>query len=285
VPEDTPSLPTLSTGRPTRNPPPSQVIDLTDSPRLAPVQRPPTTTGPREVIDLDLEPDPLPLPHHQFHHGHRPRRPRTQRPPRRPMYQPLPGEDITRTQDVIILGDTPPPHRPSFSETFYTTIRDYVLNSLPQQTQIQELHIHHHHSRPAPPQGPSAAGFVPPRRLNYGQTPAHILNHFPSDGPLADYPPFKDVNYTAPPPAKGGFTRSPQEGMTLVCPDCGVELGTNTDVKKKEVWIGKCGHVYCGECAERQKMNKGRGARVGRCCVEGCTRIISGDKAMIRICL
>ena len=92
------------------------------------------------------------------------------------------------------------------------------------------------------------------------------------------------MNYTAPPPAKGGFTRSPKEGMTLVCPDCAVELGKNADVKK-EVWVGKCGHVYCGECAERQRMNKGRGARVGRCCVEGCTKIISGDKAMIRICL
>jgi hypothetical protein len=73
--------------------------------------------------------------------------------------------------------------------------------------------------------------------------------------------------------------------MTLVCPDCGVELGKTEDVKKKEVWIGKCGHVYCGECAERQRGNNRKGAKAGRCCVEGCGRIISGDKAMIRICL
>lgn len=134
---------------------------------------------------------------------------------------------------------------------------------------------------PSPPR----RGFVPPRRLNYDRPAEHILNHFSAqDTPLRDHPGFKDANYTVPPPAQQGFTRSPKEDMALVCPECGVELGKiKEDVKKKEVWIGKCGHVYCGECSERQRINRGKGVKAGRCIVDGCNKIISGDKAMIRI--
>jgi hypothetical protein len=73
--------------------------------------------------------------------------------------------------------------------------------------------------------------------------------------------------------------------MALVCPQCGDELGKNKDVVKKQVWVAKCGHTYCGSCAASQRQNKSKGVRVGRCIVDGCTRIVSGDKAMMEVFL
>jgi hypothetical protein len=50
--------------------------------------------------------------------------------------------------------------------------------------------------------------------------------------------------YDAPAAAPEGFTRSPQEGDVLVCPNCDDELCVGDDDKKKQVWIVRgCGHV------------------------------------------
>src|ERR1700721_2160777 len=85
---------------------PPEVIDLTDSPPAPPALRlPPMRLQPRpipttrqsfpdrEVIDLDSLPEP----------------PQQQRAPsRRPSHY-LPSEDVTRSNDVVILGDSPSP--------------------------------------------------------------------------------------------------------------------------------------------------------------------------------
>jgi hypothetical protein len=73
--------------------------------------------------------------------------------------------------------------------------------------------------------------------------------------------------------------------MALICPQCNDELGKSKEEPKREVWIGKCGHTYCGECAVSHRRNKSKGAKAGRCNVEGCTKIISGDKGMIKVIL
>jgi hypothetical protein len=73
--------------------------------------------------------------------------------------------------------------------------------------------------------------------------------------------------------------------MALICPQCGDELGKNLDVVKKQVWVAKCGHTYCGSCAASQRHNKQKGVKAGRCIVEGCARIVSGDKAMVEVFL
>jgi len=124
--------------------------------------------------------------------------------------------------------------------------------------------------------------FQPPTSLNYGLNAQHV---FDSGTPLRDHPGFKDDAYRAPSAAREGFTRSPTENMTLICPQCGDELGRNADVLKREVWVAKCGHTYCGECAFSHRQNKAKGQKATRCIVDGCTRIISGDRAMIEVFL
>ena len=50
--------------------------------------------------------------------------------------------------------------------------------------------------------------------------------------------------YNPPSPAKMGFTRSPNESDTLVCPHCDDELGIGDTDVKRQVWVVKaCGHV------------------------------------------
>lgn len=52
--------------------------------------------------------------------------------------------------------------------------------------------------------------------------------------------------YEAPAKAAQGYTRSPQEEDSLVCPNCGDELCNGETEQKRQVWIVKhCGHV-CG---------------------------------------
>lgn len=50
--------------------------------------------------------------------------------------------------------------------------------------------------------------------------------------------------YSPPPEPRTGFTRCPTEDATLVCPNCGEELGAGEDDLKRQVWVVKsCGHV------------------------------------------
>ncbi len=52
--------------------------------------------------------------------------------------------------------------------------------------------------------------------------------------------------YDPPSPAKPGFTRSPNDDDTLVCPHCDDELGVGDSDVKRQVWVVKaCGHVCC----------------------------------------
>jgi hypothetical protein len=159
-------------------------------------------------------------------------------------------------------------------------LRTHVLGSQsPSRPQEVTTHVHYHIHQPPPP--PSQ--FVPPRRLNYALNANHLYD---DDAiPLRDHPGFKDDSYQAPPQPRQGFTRSPKENMALICPDCGDELGKNQDLVKKEVWIAKCGHTYCGGCAARQRKNKSKGAKAGRCIVDGCSKIISGDKGLTEVFL
>ena len=50
--------------------------------------------------------------------------------------------------------------------------------------------------------------------------------------------------YDPPSTPRIGFTRSPREEDTLVCPNCEEELGVGEDESKRQVWVIKsCGHV------------------------------------------
>ncbi|KAG4306052.1 hypothetical protein PORY_000040 [Pneumocystis oryctolagi] len=78
------------------------------------------------------------------------------------------------------------------------------------------------------------------------------------------------VQYKKPPEAMKGFTRSLNRNQKLVCPNCIHELGVSEDPVKKTIWIGKCGHVYCGSCAKVFRSMKSRGSRAAICTVKHC---------------
>jgi hypothetical protein len=256
---------------------PVEVIDLTDSPpspprssRIFPIFT--SYPTPHDVIDVDSLPDqppPSPLPPRAQSTSHLPQR--------RADY--LPSEDITRTPDVIMLGAEPVSEPGGGAINFLNLLRSQILGSPSLRTpEVTHYHYHIHEGRGI--NRLQSRQFLPPQSLNYTLNAHHVYGN---DIPFRDYPGFKDEAYKPPPPARQGFTRSPTENMALICADCGDELGKNATVVKKEVWIGKCGHVYCGSCAARQKQNKARGVKAGKCMVEGCSKIISGDKGLMEV--
>jgi hypothetical protein len=256
----------------------TEIIDLTDSPPLHPCN--PFHSVSQDVIDVDSLPDylPPPVPPLTLHGSRR----ITSSPPRRRAIY-LPSEDITRGHDVITLGDDPDPPLPRPPSRTFPSFFNFFRNQFPgsQTTSEGPQHFHYRIHQPPPPPPPSGP-FVPPRNLNYALNAHHVYG---DDTPLRDHPGFRDEFYQAPSPPRQGFTRSPTEKMALICPDCGDELGKHTNIVKKEVWIAKCGHTYCGGCAARQRQNKGLGVKAGRCIVDGCSRIVSGDKGMMEVFL
>lgn len=131
--------------------------------------------------------------------------------------------------------------------------------------------------------------------------------------------------YEAPPKAPSGFTRSPEEGDALACPNCDAELcaGPEGD-EKRQVWVIRaCGHVstplaaqsptqpkhfnrirfnandgkvYCGECARNRHASKrkgkepaGSGSRLPnpfqKCVVKDCGKKCTARTAMVQLFL
>lgn len=109
------------------------------------------------------------------------------------------------------------------------------------------------------------------------------------DDIMDDLPETPPPPYSPPSPAPEGFTRSPQEGDELICPNCEEELCMGDSDEKKSVWIVKaCGHAYCGSCAtNRSVTRKGRGKTkpFKACVVEGCGKRTSPKASMIQVYL
>ncbi|KAE9370488.1 hypothetical protein N431DRAFT_442316 [Stipitochalara longipes BDJ] len=79
--------------------------------------------------------------------------------------------------------------------------------------------------------------------------------------------------HVAPPPAKEGFTRSPEESQTIICPSCEEELihkkdeeqpvakkggkaPSKKDREEHPFWVLKeCGHVYCNSCFQYRSQS------------------------------
>lgn len=110
--------------------------------------------------------------------------------------------------------------------------------------------------------------------------------------------------YDPPSPAKPGFTRSPDEEDTLVCPHCDDELGTGDSDVKRQVWVVKaCGHVcvlhrafllmltslqvYCGDCATHRHKSRSsnRVKPFSKCVVEDCGKNVASPKNVIQVYL
>ncbi|KAN0106369.1 hypothetical protein V8E51_009245 [Hyaloscypha variabilis] len=84
--------------------------------------------------------------------------------------------------------------------------------------------------------------------------------------------------HVAPPPAKAGFTRSPEESQTIICPSCEEELihkkdeeqpvakkggkaPSKKDREEHPFWVLKeCGHVYCNSCFQNRSQSGKNGS-------------------------
>lgn len=90
-------------------------------------------------------------------------------------------------------------------------------------------------------------GNIPNVRMDY-QTVAFELG-LPDQQAFAEIDivrPPSPPKYEAPSPVREPFTRSPEEGESLVCPNCKHELAMGDTEEKRQVWIVKaCGHVSC----------------------------------------
>lgn len=81
----------------------------------------------------------------------------------------------------------------------------------------------------------TAPAFLLPGDLDFG-TAAFNFGY--------DSPEPEPATYEAPPPPPTGFTRSPQEDETVICPNCDRELCSGETDLDKQVWVLKtCGHV------------------------------------------
>lgn len=185
-----------------------------------------------------------------------------------------------------------------------------------QATINRVLHIaaRQRHSSNTPPQPPPRAArshiftrdeFTQPQ-MRYGEV-GFDLGYSHND------PPSPDPTYKAPGKAPNGFTRSPQEEDSLICPNCEDELCIGDGEQKRQVWLVKaCGHVgflckcdwmqmlireqvYCGDCTANRYVSKssakGKERQTGarkhfkECVVEGCSKRVSSPKSMIQIFL
>ncbi|QDS77387.1 hypothetical protein FKW77_006004 [Venturia effusa] len=109
------------------------------------------------------------------------------------------------------------------------------------------------------------------------------------DDDIDDHPETPPPPYVPPTPAPEGFTRSPQDGDELICPNCEEELCNGDSDEKKSVWIVKaCGHVYCGTCASNRSISKKGRVKTKpfkNCVVEGCGKRTTSKPSMIQVYL
>ena len=103
------------------------------------------------------------------------------------------------------------------------------------------------------PDGPTVAGGFSGVVITDGPFPASFdmpnLSYetvaFRPHGTSAERPP-------TPPPARNGFTRSPNEEQVIVCPNCDDELGVGETDEKRSVWFVRgCGHVRLSPSSDR----------------------------------
>ncbi|KAF2113055.1 hypothetical protein BDV96DRAFT_150183 [Lophiotrema nucula] len=206
------------------------------------------------------------------------------------------GEDEIQITGENRRAPPPPPRaRPLRLDTPDHVLRTMAERFRQDERDFQQFRARTHRQRqnnPAPRQRATAlnlAGFI--GLMNY-QDVGFDLGLGGIEREREPAPP----TYDKPAPVPEGFTRSPQENDTVVCPNCGDELCTGESEQKKQVWIVKgCGHAYCGECTTNRyvrKSTKGKEKIVSAstkpfktCVVEACDKKVSNQKAMIQVFL
>jgi hypothetical protein len=239
------------------------VIDLTGSPE------PDTPRAVPEIIDLDTLPDPVSPAH------------------------PVPVADDV---DIVEISNRPSHGQHlvgnNVRQNVYSVLHEHQLE--PRLRRV--LHPHSanstvNRSRAARQQPP----FAPPQ-LDYSSATPGILRRF---GSLEREEPRISVmaGYRVPSEPRPGFTRSPLPNDVLVCVECDHELGVEShSPKSSEIWTGRCGHCYCGECATEvygalEDYRKARHTSLGKrlrpkpkiCCVKGCSFNLASPGHLVKI--
>ncbi|KAK6361613.1 hypothetical protein TWF730_005332 [Orbilia blumenaviensis] len=82
--------------------------------------------------------------------------------------------------------------------------------------------------------------------------------------------------------ARKGFTRSPKSEDAIGCSMCDQELGDSDDDIQKQIWLMKCGHCYCGGCANamlsQPRAQRGKRRQYTSCAIDGCRQPTTGKK-------
>ncbi|KAF3908495.1 hypothetical protein ABW21_db0204865 [Orbilia brochopaga] len=84
--------------------------------------------------------------------------------------------------------------------------------------------------------------------------------------------------------AREGFTRSPNSDQAIGCSNCDCELGDSEDGLQKQIWVMKCGHCYCGECANEKlsmplpRAQRGKKRKLPTCSITGCKQTVNSKK-------
>lgn len=112
--------------------------------------------------------------------------------------------------------------------------------------------------------------------------------------------------HVPPPPVGDGFTRSPTENDTAICPSCEEELihrkdgdepmakksrgaPSRKDREEHPFWVVKdCGHVFCNKCYQHrsnEKLSSFRGSKNILCSVEDCESVVKNKDKWVGIFL
>ncbi|CAD6444290.1 e7f4ad3f-b1e0-4a5c-b38e-57b92a8d55aa [Sclerotinia trifoliorum] len=112
--------------------------------------------------------------------------------------------------------------------------------------------------------------------------------------------------HVPPPPVGYGFTRSPTENDTAICPSCEEELihkkdgdeplakksrgaPSRKDREEHPFWVVKdCGHVFCNKCYQHrsnEKISSFRGSKNMLCSVEDCESVVKNKDKWVGIFL
>ncbi|KAJ6081345.1 hypothetical protein N7499_006219 [Penicillium canescens] len=100
----------------------------------------------------------------------------------------------------------------------------------------------------------------------------------------------REESYKSPEPAPKGFTRTISDYDVAICPNCHEELGVGEGSKGQIYVSRKCGHVYCGECAENRSKSKAKKSTsqtkpFSKCQIAGCEVSLSSPTALYHLFL
>ncbi|KAJ5312598.1 hypothetical protein PENANT_c007G07186 [Penicillium antarcticum] len=223
----------------------------------------PRTNAQREVIDVDAEPTSDP------------------------------ADASSSSSDVQFVGATtrPRPLEPRpYNDIWSHMSRIAARPELPQRRPTRNWYSGSRYADGEEFQSMSIGDLLPVG-LDYGLTGFSITPSFPAPtSQESSRGSSHSEAYKSPEPAPEGFTRTLSDYDVAICPNCHEELGVGEGPKGQIYVSKKCGHVYCGECAENRSKSKAKksGSQTkpfSKCQIAGCETSLSSPTALFHLFL